>query len=89
MKMSWLFGLLRKLLLKVKYVSLVNLIANREVVKELVAKSFAVEAIQQELQTILQPDVRQRMLQGYEEVCRRLGDKNAPEEAAKIITKNR
>jgi hypothetical protein len=29
------------------------------------------------------------MLQGYEEVCRRLGDKNASEEAAKIITKNR
>ena len=69
--------------------SLVNLIADREVVKELVADTFSVEAIQQELQTILQPDVRQRILQGYEEVCRRLGDKNASEEAAKIITKNR
>jgi lipid-A-disaccharide synthase len=89
MRMSWLFGLLRRLLLKVKYVSLVNLIADREVVKELVADTFSVEAIQQELQTILQPDVRQRMLQGYEEVCRRLGDKNASEEAAKIITQNR
>ena len=89
MKMSWLFGLLRRLILQVKYVSLVNLIADREVVKELVADTFSVEAIRRELQTILQPDARQRMLQGYEEVCRRLGDKNAPEEAAKIITKNR
>ena len=89
MRMSWLFGLLRRLLLKVKYVSLVNLIADREVVKELVADTFSVVAVPQELQTILQPDVRQRILQGYEEVCRRLGDKNASEEAAKIITKNR
>ena len=37
--MPRLFGFLRKLFLKVPYVSLVNLIANREVVKELVVST--------------------------------------------------
>lgn len=82
--MPRLFGFLRKLFLKVKYVSLVNLIANREVVKELVANTFSVDNIRQELEAILpNGNKRQQMLEDYEEVHRLLGESDAPQKAAK------
>jgi lipid-A-disaccharide synthase len=83
-----LMGLLRRLVLKVKYVSLVNLIADREVVPELVADSFSVENIRRELEKILPGGSdRQRMLNDYEDVHRRLGDSNAPDCAATLMVR--
>ena len=84
--MPRLFGFLRRFLLKVKYVSLVNLIAHREVVTELVANTFSTERIRQELEAIL-PDgsKRQQMLNDYEEVHRLLGESDAPSKAASIM----
>lgn len=77
---------LKKHFIKVKYISLVNLIADREVVPELVADTFSVENIRQHLESILPggPE-RQTMLDGYEEVHRRLGDSHAPDVAARQI----
>ena len=80
-----LIGLLRKVVLKVKYVSLVNLIVNREIVKELVADSFTVGNIINELSTIVDGKGRETMLEGYEDLSRILGEKNAPVEAASIM----
>ena len=80
-----ILGYLRRHLLKVKYISLVNLVADREVVKELLAETFSVVNIRHELLQILDGEARERMLEGYAEVARRLGDQNAPETAAKII----
>ena len=80
-----ILGYLRRHLLKVKYISLVNLVADREVVKELLAETFSVENIRHELLQILDGEARERMLEGYAEVARRLGDQNAPETAARII----
>lgn len=79
---------LRKHLLKVKYVSLVNLIADREVVRELVADTFSVDNIAAELSRLL-PDgaCRSSMIDGYAEVRRRLGDKIAPDNAAEIMVR--
>lgn len=79
---------LRKHLLKVKYVSLVNLIADREVVRELVADTFSVDNIAAELSRLL-PDgaCRSSMLEGYAEVRRRLGDRIAPDNAAEIMVR--
>ncbi len=85
MSMPWLVGLLRPLVLKIPYVSLVNLIAAREVVTELVADRFSVERIRAELQRLLDGSAREAMLRGYEDVRRALGDKVAPEEAAAIM----
>ena len=47
--MPWLYGFLRRKLLKVKFVSLVNLIADAEVVPELVADTFSTDRLTQEL----------------------------------------
>ncbi len=80
-----IIGYLRKKVLSVKYISLVNLIANREVVRELVADSFTPANIRHELSILLEGPARQQMLEGYEEVSRILGDKQAPREAAKSI----
>lgn len=74
---------LRRHILTVKYISLVNLIANREVVKELVADTMTVEQVRAELERILyDKDYRQRMLDGYEYMAARLGDAGAPKRAA-------
>ena len=80
-----LIGFLRRKILSVKYISLVNLVADSEVVRELVADSFTPENIRTELASILDGPARQKMLEGYEKVSRILGDKQAPEEAARLI----
>lgn len=79
---------LRRHILTVKYISLVNLIANREVVKELVADTMTVEQARAELERILyDKDYRQRMLHGYEYMAARLGDAGAPKRAAKKMVR--
>ena len=86
--MAWAYGLLRKLLLKVRYVSLVNLIAGREVVPELVADTFSVEALKRELARVMPGgEGREPMLRGYDEVRQRLGSRCAPDEAASLMIK--
>ena len=79
-----LVGLLRRLVLKVKYVSLVNLIADREVVPELVANTFSEANIAEQLKRLL-PDgaARREMLEGYEEVWRKIGEDSPSERTAK------
>lgn len=82
-----LFGYLRRNILKVKYISLVNLIADSEVVKELVADTFSINNIRNELAAILPGGSgRETMLRGYAEVRQRLGNNKAPDNAARIIT---
>ena len=77
---------LRKHLIKVRYISLVNLIADSEVVTELVADTFTVDNIANELGRLLPGSTeRTTMLDGYAEVKRRLGKKNAPDNAAEIM----
>lgn len=80
-----LSAFIRRHLLKVKYISLVNLIADREVVTELLADTFTVENIRKELDKILDSTSRKKMLDGYDEIWKILGNKKAPENAANIM----
>lgn len=77
---------LRKHLIKVRYVSLVNLIADGDVVPELVADTFTVDNIARELGRLL-PDgeERARMLDGYAGVKRLIGRRGAPDNAAELM----
>lgn len=72
--------------LKVDYISLVNLVVNKEVVPEMFADKFTIDGIANELYKIMpgQP-ARERMLAEYQEVLRELGSKVAPDEAASIM----
>ena len=81
-------GFMRQLVLKVKYVSLVNLIADREVVTELVANTFSVDNIRRELAKILPGgSARQQMLNDYQTVHQLLGESDAPNHAAELMIK--
>lgn len=69
-----------------KYISLVNLIADKEVVQEMFADRFKVDAIADQLYQILPgKEGRERMLAEYREVRERLGSQVAPDEAAAIM----
>lgn len=86
MQARQLASLLRKILIKVPYVSLVNLIAGREVVPELVADHMTVSACRAHLESILPGgSVREAQLAGFEEMARRLGEPGAPQRAAALI----
>lgn len=75
--------LLRRLFLKIPFISLVNLVAGRAVVTELVADGMTVDRIRGELEAILPGGARrQAMLDGYEEMAGLLGTPGAPQHAA-------
>ncbi len=81
-----LFAFLKKYLLKVKYISLVNLIADQEVVKELVADAMTVAGMREELELLLHDNgYREKMLQNYEVMASRLGEAGAPQKGAAEI----
>lgn len=80
--MRWAFNHI----LKVKYISLVNLVADREVVPELFADKFTFNDITHHLSLILPGgDGREAMLRGYDEVKAKLGNDVAPDNAAKTM----
>ena len=73
-------------LLKVRYVSLPNLIVDKEIVPELLVHLCTEESIARHLGSLLQPSPeRDRMLKGYKEMRRRLGTSVATEEAAEAV----
>lgn len=77
---------LRRLLLKVPYVSLVNLVCDREVVTELVADGMTVENVRTQLQRILPGgERREAQLRDYDDMAARLGEPGAPRRAAADI----
>lgn len=81
-----LISFLRRHLLKVKHISLVNLIAGKEVVKELVADEMTITNVRSELDMILPGrSEREIMLNGYKDMTDRLGEVGAPSKAANLI----
>lgn len=72
----------------VKYISLVNLIADKEIVPELFADRFTISQIVDALQQILPNHAnRSKMLQGYADVAHLLGDKVASKNAAQLMVR--
>ena len=87
MKAGWLASLARRLILKIPYISLVNLVAGKEVVPELVAEQMTPKNVRRHLADILPgTPARELQLQGYERMSAILGEPGAPERAAKLIT---
>ena len=81
--MARLYSWLKKRFLKVKFVSLVNLVAGREVVRELVAADMTIDNIKSELGKILiDGEERTTMLKEYDRMLEILGEAGASERAA-------
>lgn len=77
-----------KRLVKVPYISLVNLVLEREAVKELIQDDFKEERLVKELETLLKDPKRQRkMLDDLDTLRERLGNAGASEKAAGEIVK--
>lgn len=83
-----LVSFLRRHILKVKYISLVNLVSGSEVVTELVADGMTVDNIRRELSTIIEGGSRRmQMLSDYDRMIQILGSPGASERAAKLMVK--
>ena len=78
-----LIAFLRRHILKVKYISLVNLVANKEVVRELVADTMTVANVRSELDALLNDEqYRGQMLKEYDRMIKILGPAGASHQAA-------
>lgn len=83
---GWLATLGRKLFLKTKYISLVNILAGREVVRELVAQEFTTEKLKAEIKKIIVNDhFRESILESYAEIGRGLGSTGTAARTARLI----
>lgn len=84
--MARLYSWLKKHFLKVKFVSLVNLVADKEVVRELVAADMTLENVKAELGKILADGKeRKTMLDEYDRMLEILGEAGASQRAARKI----
>lgn len=78
--------LIAKNLVKVKYISLVNLIMDKPVLKELIQNDLTPKNIEEELSSLLTNHKRQRqLLEDYEDLRCKLGNAGASNNAAAII----
>ena len=83
-----IISFLRRHILKVKYISLVNLVANREVVRELVADTMTVANVHAELNALLNDATyRAKMLQEYDRMIKILGPAGASRQASSKMIK--
>jgi lipid-A-disaccharide synthase len=84
-KGSWISYQIAKRLITLEYISLVNLIMDREVVTELIQTTLTPENLNRELQEILQGRGREEQLRAYEVLRTKLGGAGASNKAAKLI----
>ncbi|MCB7481515.1 lipid-A-disaccharide synthase [Christiangramia sediminis] len=77
-----------KRIVNLDYISLVNLIMHREVVKELIQNDFNTKNLKIELNKILDETNRKRIFEDYFELEQKLGGKGASMKTAKLIYNN-
>lgn len=82
---NWISYQIAKRIITLKYISLVNLIMDREVVKELIQGELNHKNLQKELSKILEGAERNRQLEAYDELEKKLGGMGASEKAATFI----
>lgn len=87
-KGSWVSYQIAKRIITLKYISLVNLIMDREVVKELIQDEFNTKNLKAELQKILDPAHREKLLKDYDLLEEKLGGAGASATTAGLIFKH-
>jgi len=84
-KTSWISYQIGRQLVNLKFISLVNLILNKEVVTELIQREFNSERLIKELSSILQGPVREAQFVAYHELETKLGGAGASQKVAELI----
>jgi lipid-A-disaccharide synthase len=77
-----------KRIITLKYISLVNLVMDKEVVTELIQNDFNKKRLKKELENILNPDTRKKLFISYYELEKALGGKGASKKTAQLIYKS-
>ena len=77
----------KRVVKNIKYISLVNLIMDQEIVTELIQRKLNTKNLVKELNLVLEGDSRQKMLDDFELLRQKLGGKGASDHAAEIIVK--
>tara|TARA_B100000809_G_scaffold261044_1_gene309147 strand:+ start:29 stop:1141 length:1113 start_codon:yes stop_codon:yes gene_type:complete len=75
-------------IITLKFISLVNLIMDKEVVTELIQDDFTKANLKKELTKILDENHREKLLLNYSKLEKKLGGKGASEKTAKLIARN-
>lgn len=84
-KGNWISYQIAKRIITLKYISLVNLIMDKEVVTELIQRECNPKRIRKELHKILETSQREKLLQDYEILEKKLGGIGASEKTAHLI----
>jgi len=87
-KGSWISYQIGKKLVDLKFISLVNLIMDKEVVKELIQQDFNEKNLARELQNILDINTREKLFLNYYDLEQKLGGKGASDKTAEFILEN-
>ncbi len=87
-KGSWASYQIAKRIITLKYISLVNLIMDEEVVTELIQDKLNPKNLKKELSKLLEDKHRKTLLQKYDALEMKLGGIGASEKTAKLIVKD-
>lgn len=87
-KGNWISYQIAKRIITLDYISLVNLIMGKEVVKELIQGELTPQNLKKELTKILEGPKRNQMLSDYKELRKKLGGRGASDKAASLIVEN-
>ncbi|MDO6601128.1 lipid-A-disaccharide synthase [Arenibacter palladensis] len=85
---NWISYQIAKRIITLKFISLVNLIMDKEVVKELIQDDLNTKSLTTELDKILNGPERKKQFEAYYELEKKLGGKGASEKAASLIIQN-
>lgn len=86
-KLNWISFILAKVLTKVKYISLVNIIGNKEIVPEFVQNFKKNDIIEESINLLFKEELREKMKSDLRDVAEKLGNPGVSERVAKIILK--
>lgn len=87
-KGSWISYQIGKRLVNLEYISLVNLIMDKEVVTELIQNDLNTKRLKLELRKILNKDKRREFFINYYDLEKKLGGKGASSKTAQLIFKS-
>ena len=87
-KGSWASYQIAKRIITLKYISLVNLIMDKEVVTELIQDQCNSKNIKAKLQKLLEPEYRKQLFKQYEILEQKLGGIGASKKTAQLIVRN-
>lgn len=79
------YAIAKRLVKNINYISLVNLIMDREVVKELIQNDLNTANLVDELKKVMEGEKRIQVLADYELLRKKLGGKGASDHAADVI----